>query len=574
MNRNILIFIGILFIGLSSNAQQVMVDQGIQAAGLWCFPLYSKPNTYVYLPSRARLGLDQDSIPQFSFMRYILEKPSEGESARTITEAGGRGILHFLILYDTSEDQIASAESIIRDRLENDTIKIRGPVVFESGRYALVSSILNPDKGKEEKKLLGIGEAPVLENSRLALSFEIDPLHSKILLESFKMATPDVSLVFEMAFSGLTEDYEAKLEIDWSEVQKSETFSAGANVYFVSADVEMGFEELRKNHAIKLTTAGSNEAMESLLNTVYNKLLELMFRPIKPETVPEDQRGGFDDALASIIGSAGKGASSFGVHVGYQLKQLNSTGKAVLNFNGRSTVSRKHFITFNAGNLHKKYGDDESVFKDVPLWDPAFQQREIFVGVDGTLEREFAKMINSVTVRIRKQHENGALTTKELLINKEKFKETIGKLSMIYLNQKDTDRQKWLEYEYQTVWQFIGGGSYTTDWKIETASMINLFTPFQRQTIELEGDLASLEALGVRAISVQIDYPFFGLEKQESLRIRPTDNLVEKSFEITLPVSEEFVNYSITWFNKDRTKKSMEGKDNYGLIFIDEIPDD
>lgn len=39
-------------------AQQILVDHGTRAAGLWCFPLAAQPKTYVYLPASARLATD------------------------------------------------------------------------------------------------------------------------------------------------------------------------------------------------------------------------------------------------------------------------------------------------------------------------------------------------------------------------------------------------------------------------------------------------------------------------------------------------------------------------------------
>ena len=51
-------FVAMLLSVVSSKAraQQISIDQGVQAAGLWCFPLVSEPKTYVYLPSTARLA--------------------------------------------------------------------------------------------------------------------------------------------------------------------------------------------------------------------------------------------------------------------------------------------------------------------------------------------------------------------------------------------------------------------------------------------------------------------------------------------------------------------------------------
>ncbi len=574
--KKILIIILFIYSG-QLLAQQVLIDRGTRVNGLWCFPLYTDANTYLYLPTRARLALDEEQEPKFSFMRYITEKQSAEASANTVTEAGGGGILHFLILYDTPEEQILGAQAALRERLENEEIKIRGPIVFDKGSYTLVSSILNRETGTEERKILSIGEAPVLENSSIALSFDVSPLDSKLLLESFKMDTPDISLIFDLTFSGLSDSYDATLEIDWSEVKKSQSFGAGGSLYFVSADVELGFDELIKNNSIKLITTGSNASLESLLNTVYNKLLELMFKPVEPASVPEAQQAGLMDAIGSLIGPDGPLSSGnttgFGLNASYQLKELKVEGKSNLFFKGRSTINRHHFVTFNIGDLYQRYGQDERFFRDVPIWDPAFQQREVYVGIDGDLEKEFESMLNSVTVTLRKKHMNGTETLADILINKERFKDYEGKLSMRYLNQGDTIQTEWLNYEYKTSWKFKGGGGYETQWQKENSAMVNLFIPFQRRTILLEGDLNMLKNQDIRAISVQINYPFFDQTKQHRVTIRPSDDLSQKSFEITLPNAIEDVNYKVTWIKRNAPKQEMTGIDNFGIIFIDELPE-
>ena len=561
-----------------SIAQQIYIDQGVQVNGLWCFPLHTDNKTYVYLPSQARLALDEEQHPKFSFMRYITEQPASDDTTNSVTEAGGGGILHFLVLYDTPEEQVADAERMLKERLEDDTLKIRGPIIFDKASYALVSSILKKDAQEREKTILALGEAPVMENSRIALSFEVNPLHSKLLLESFKMDTPDISIVFDLSFSGLTEAYDATLEIDWSEIKESKHFGAGGNVYFVSADVELGLDEMFKDQSIKLTTNGSDAKMEGLLNTVYNKLLELMFKPIEPAIVPEEQRGGLMDAISSIVGQDGILSSgntfNFGLNASFQLKQLRTEGQSRLFFKGRSTVNRHHFITFNIGDLYENYGNDTRFFRDVPVWDPAFQQREVFVGIDGDLEKEFEDMLNSVTLSLRKIHENGNETLAEVFINKESFKDYEGQWSMRYLNQGDSTRTKWLDYEYRSVWKFKGGGGFETDWKTDNSAMVNLFVPFQRRSIQLDGNLSALKTEDIRAISVQIEYPFFNQIKTHRVTIRPTDNLEEKTFEITLPNNVEEVSYDITWIRRNKPALTKSGTDKYGLIFIDELPNE
>jgi hypothetical protein len=557
-------------------AQQVLVDRGTRINGLWCFPLYTDANTYLYLPTRARLALDEEKHPKFSFMRYITEKQSGEVSANSVTEAGGGGILHFLILYDTPTEQIEKAQEALRENLENQDIKIRGPILFDKGSFVLISSILNGKSGKEEKKLLATGEAPVLENSSIALSFNLNPLASKILLESFKMDTPDISLIFDLTFSGLSDSYDATLEIDWSEVKKSKSFGAGGSAYFIGADVELGFDELIKNNSIKLINNGSNASMDALLSTVYDRLLAVMFKPAESASVPKEQQGDMLDAISALTGPKGmlssRKTTGFGLNASFQLKQMNIKGKSNLFFKGRSTINRHHFVTFNIGDLYENYGKDERFFRDVPMWDPAFQQREVFVGIDGDLEKEFESMLNSVTITLRKQHLNGTETLADILIKKESFKDYEGKLSMRYLNQGDTITTDWLNFEYKTNWKFKGGGGYETPWQVENAAMVNLFIPFQRRTIRLEGDLNTLVEEGIRAVSVQVNYPFFGQTKQQRVTIRPNDDLNQKSFEITLPNSIEDVNYKITWIKREENSQELEGIDRIGIIFIDEIP--
>ena len=566
----------LLIITASLHAQMLLIDQGIRAGNLWCFPLYGEEGAYRYLPSRARLALNEDLLPEFSFMRYVLEKPSPETAAATVTPAGGGALLHFLVLYDTPEEDILRARNVLREKYRNEEIVLKGPVIFDKGRYALISSVLN-EEGKEEQKLMMSGEAPILENSKIALSFNLNPMRSKLLLESFRMATPDISLVFEMGFSGVTENFEAVLDVDWDKVRSSKSFSAGGSIYFISADVEAGFDELRQTQAIRLTTTGRDASLEGLLNTVYNRLLELMFQPVETSAVPVNERGGLEDAMAALLGSRGASGSrkttGFGLGVSYRMKELHLSGNAQLTFHGRSTVAHNHYITFNIGDLYKKFGHDERLFRDVPLWDPAFQQMRIFVGIDGSLEREFDRMINNVTVTLKKDHDDGSQTTKQVIVNRKVYLDSLGNLSMTYLNHKDTNLLKWMNYDYRTYWQFTGGGSLITPWQRDSASMINLYTPFRRQKIELEGDLDVMKDKGVRAISVQIAYPFFDETKKERLVIRPGDDLQTKSFEITLPNDVEEVDYTITWIKADQSRQEVSGKDRYGLIFIDEFPE-
>lgn len=569
--RSLLVFF-LLVGGSSLHAQQIQIDRGVKAGDLWCFPLLTDSLVYLYLPSDARLGTDNSGGPQFSFLRYVDNAKDTVAGNNTITKAGGGAVLNFLVLYETPQKKVNEAKQKLKEILQSDDVKLRGPLIFSQGRYALISSIINMS-GKEETKLLATGNAPVLEGSRIALSFELDPKTSKVLLESFQMATPDISIVFDMGFSGITDAYQAELIVNWDDVKKSEMMKAGASVYFVSADVEKSIEELKRNNAVKLKTIGDNPRMDAMVNTVYSRLVDLLFQPIDPVQAPA--QNGLADMIGSLLkpqGALGSGkVFGFGVNAAYKRRDFKSTGQSVMNFNSRVSVERHHLIAFNIGDFYKKYGKDPKYFKSVSLDDPDFQQREIFVSVDGTLLPEFDKLINNITVTLKKTHENGDVTLKEQSITKKSLNDnTIQPL--IYGSISDKDRVNWLTYEYKTNFQFQGGKSYETPWTKQSAGMINVFAPYERRTVQLDGDVDALKTAKVRAVTVQLDYPFFNDSRKPMLSLKPTEPMGDKKFEITLPTNIYEYNYEINWIMGDGSTKSATGKNKSGYLFIDNVP--
>jgi hypothetical protein len=298
-----------------------------------------------------------------------------------------------------------------------------------------------------------------------------------------------------------------------------------------------------------------------------------MFAPVQPEALPPQQQNALTSALSQITGPNGIASSGkttgFGLNVGYQLKELKSSGMSKLFFKGRSTVQHHHFIAFNIGPLYKEYGANKDMFRDAPLIEAPFERRSIVVGIDGDLEKEFDKILNSVTVILNKDHLNGQKTTQTLLINKD-FAKNNTQPTLVYGNYSDS--ADWLKYQQRSIWQFRGGASFASDWTTQDAAMINLYTPFRRRTIRLDGDMQALKQQGIRAISVQISYPFFNQPKQERITVGISESLNDKGFEITQPNEQEEVDYDITWIKNDGTSIQTKGKDKTGIIFIDELP--
>ena len=564
-------------------AQQIQLDGGRRLAELWLFPLDAAgpgaapagaSSVWVYLPARVRLATDEQGQPIFSFLRYVSNDRATSTGGETLGQAAGGGVLHFAVELDTPAEQVQRAQAALREVLDDKKAELRGPLIFSDGQWALVSSVLNRPGAKSERLLLSQGRAPVLEGNRLALSFDLEPAQSTLLLESFKMATPDVSLVFDFTFAGLSQAYDAQLTIDWSEVRKSQSFKAGGTIYFVSADVETMFDELIRNNAIRLKTSGSDAVTEGLLQSVYSKLLSLLFERVDPDRVPADQQGGLGQALDVLLDPqsgllSSRNTTQFGLYAGYQWKDLRSGGYSVLDFNHRARLERHSLLVFNIGDLWQRFGHDERFFRVVNLEDPTFQQREIAVAVDGSLVAELGEAINNVAVTLRKRHASGRETLREALIDAGVAKGMPPRL--VYGWDQDQDRNAWLAYEVRTRWSFKGGGEFTTEWQKRDAAMINLFAPYTRRRVEIVGLPAELAAKKVRAVVVQAEHDFPTGRRRQQVVIRNGDT-TPPTLELTMPLGVFEYDVQLTWLFEDGRRQVQTSRDTSGVIFIDEPP--
>jgi hypothetical protein len=580
-----------LFCGaLPAAAQQVLVDRGVRAGQLQCFQSAADPKSWYYVPRTARLVLDEDGKPAFSFLRYVVNRPSKEGESKGITQADGGGIISFAAVYDTPQELRDEAQTELKRIARDPEATLRGPILFKEGRYVMISSVLT-EQGEDGTVVLASGNAPVFEGNAIPFSFEVNPQQSKLLLESFKMATPDISLQYEMTFEGLSDAFDAELIAHWEEINKNETLGFGVeggygNYAKVGAEIEQGFAELQESNAIELKVRGANPNAEALLEKVHAKLLDLMFNRVLPEQQPAPEQGGNDmaDALVGMV----KGLQQAGAQaakdyytptvlkfsVKYEKKEIKKTGTTTFHMNSMTPRDVNTTFVMNIGDLYKKHGEDQNRFRTVNLSDPAFKQREVHVGIDGSILPEFDKYVNSVTVTLRKQHENGEQTLQEVVVDRNTFKKETRDFRMIYGWQGDDDRAKWLEYEYRTRWSFKDGGLHETDWTRSDINMIDLYAPYERSTVELVGDAKKLAEAGVRAVAVAVEYPFFDGKRTREVSIPTSEQLDGKQLEITLPTGMKGYDYHVTWIRRGKPPLEASGKDTTGFIFLDDLPDE
>jgi hypothetical protein len=264
-------------------AQQILLDQPVRAGVLTLFPDLSDPAVYYYVSDRPRLAIGENGIPQFSFLRYVDNVLGGGS---TLREGEGGGIVHAVVSLSVTREELNDAGRQLKRIKPN--ARIQGPVVYKSGKFGLVSSFRDP-AGKLVTQVVGLGNAPVLDGEKAAVSIQLTKQGAKILWESFETATPDISFTFEMDMSGFRSPHKAVLEADFDRIYSHDAFAAGLRSTYVAAEIKGAFDDLYDQKAIKLTQVGSDEKQEALIMIAYNKVMEMMFAPVNGTGTPSLQ---------------------------------------------------------------------------------------------------------------------------------------------------------------------------------------------------------------------------------------------------------------------------------------------
>src|SRR5690606_25865497 len=257
-------------------AQQVNLDKVVKAGELTLFQELQNPKSWYYVIDKPSIAMDEDGRPKFSFLRYV-ENVRSGADEDEAREGEGGGIVHALVELGVTQEQVREAQSALSAIVPEGVIK--GPVIYKEGTIALISSFANAD-GELTKQVLGLGKAPILDGQRAAISIQLTKKGAKILWESFKTPTPDMSISFEMTLSGYRSPKRALIEADFEQVYKHKSFEAGVSAPVLAAEIKMAFDDLVKKGAIKVTQVGTDENLEKIMETAYNKILAMMFDPV------------------------------------------------------------------------------------------------------------------------------------------------------------------------------------------------------------------------------------------------------------------------------------------------------
>ena len=559
----------VAFVAFSApgSAAHLLVDQGLRVAGLWCYPLADNPDQYFYVPNSARLVRAADGTPQFSLLLYGEATSADAGDVSGTSESEGGGILTMMVEYDTPDRAVALARSRIARAVGRDSARLVGPLIFDSGKYALVSA---STEGAPVR--LAEGRAPVIEGGAVAISMKLTPRQAGLVLTSMDMAATGLTLVFEMEFSGVSDAYDAKMTVYWDKVH--DYFSAGGDVkvYYVGAKVDVAISKLLNNSAITLKSRGDDAAMDAMLNSTYAKVLDMLFAPMPADEAPQQQASETTNSLMNMNAAASQAKQYFSISGYYKRKDVRTSGESTMIFSKQMPITLNSTIVFDAGTNIARLADDDRFVRQIDLKKTLMTQKDIVVELGVGLRDEFLQFINSVTIEIRKEHAGGQATQDQITIGREAFSDDKVVHSLSYLRYPDEEERDWQAFQYRTLWRFSDGGQYNTDWRDETTGRITLNAPYMRSELIFAGNFNQLVRDDVRVIFVDVRYPIFAEVREDRFRLVPSsvsEHPDQTTIDIIVPDKFTTFEYEVVHVKGDQSRTTFSGTSPDGFIFVD-----
>jgi hypothetical protein len=605
-----------------ADAQQIVFDRGVRAGQLTVFPEISNPNNYYYLLDKAAVATHADGKPMFSFIRYVRNTAGTGGAAGISESNEAGGVLHVLVNLNVPEDMRKEAERSLQR--VNEGAKILGPVIYKSGKVALISSIIGTD-GAMTQKVVGIGAAPILDGQKAALSVLLTKQGADILWATFQTPTPDLSFAFEMDAKGYLSPKSVKIEADFEQIYSHKGMEIAAVTPVLAAEIKATFDELSNTGAIKVTQIGEDADLNKLKETAYNQLVNLMFDRVGGQGVPEisqlmglnNQRSMLDRAT-DMLGRAREEArqenqtlarearenheytrrirneartamdSFYRAHgIEHRFPPINRADTAAPNVQRVPIPSFALAASFQLKEVRRKgkylidlnkYTEDSRTFPfaenvgnmlkkcptcffSINLDDPLYKQREVHAKLIGVNATDFDSYVNNVEVVFRKKHENNEETIQNLIIDRKKFNADGNDFTITYGWKGDNNRKKWLSYDYKTRWTFNNGASVETDWASQEFGVINLAPPLIKRDIYLELDPDFAQAEGIR----QVEFKLFnnsvaGKQEVKTVNLKTADNILSKSTELLMPENKEAFEYEMVLYPKGKAPMKIAKK--------------
>jgi hypothetical protein len=257
----------------------------------------------------------------------------------------------------------------------------------------------------------------------------------------------------------------------------------------------------------------------------------------------------------------------------YEMKKSRQRGEYRVDLNKWTADVLPIRFDENIGDL-RRYLSDPAVFRDVNLDDPLYVQREITASLVGIQDSDFDSFLSYASLQFRKLHGNGDTTMRDVRVDRKTFNDLGNRFEVVYGFKGDTDRRKWLDYEYRVLWGFEAGETLD-DWKPASFNAIRLQPPYRRRSVQLEAfDAKALEQRGVRSVAVQVFANVGGQERTRQVTLDTVKGQLSRTIEFPQPIDSLDYEYEIKWRLKgNQTLSSGRQKTTQDVLYLDELPE-
>ena len=317
----------LLAVAAPAAAQQVLLDNTVRAGELTLFRDLRDEQAYYYAPANTRLATAANGLPEFSFFRWV-ENVRSGAGEPEAREGRGGGIIHALVTFGVTKEQLAEAQLALRRLVPG--ARIAGPIVPKSGTFAIISTMQDPKdpNNKFSDQVLGIGNAPLLDGEKAAVSIKLTQYGAKVMWEQFQTPTPDLTFQFEWTVEGFRGPIGGTVEANLDEIVKHDSFAVGISGNFYGAQIKGAFDDLRKSKAITVTQIGDDAKLDAVIKAAYDRLVGLLF---------DKEPAAAAAAPAAPAGGDGAGETDWLQRAATQLTAARTQSDAVLTANNAIT---------------------------------------------------------------------------------------------------------------------------------------------------------------------------------------------------------------------------------------------
>ena len=251
------------------------------------FADHADPNQFYYLASRVELDKRPDGSDAFSLLKWKPAAVQAGvkgggflmfQTVVTLPPATRSKILgRIASIAPTGQAKLAAAP------IESGTVRCIALNLEGSG--GTTATPPPPGAFNAVTTVLGAIKPSLSERENAAFSLVLDQEGATILEKAFESGTTPVGVIYELEYSGLTPDLHVKITADFERIYNHFSASVEAQIYWVKAGIDAGFEKLVQDGAIKIEVidfegAADKEAKEKwALDFFKNDLLPKWFEP-------------------------------------------------------------------------------------------------------------------------------------------------------------------------------------------------------------------------------------------------------------------------------------------------------